>query len=380
MSEKKRMAIIAYLDYFSWSKGGMLNYVKNILPYLEKHYEIDLWGCSVDNKKLNPVIINGKNYEVNIFGQAKTTRKIVPNYLRAIIGIWKNSNKIENQNYDMLYFHSEPLCLFYCLRVAKRKSTIINHQHGLTLLESSANPFKLIQMAASKVSDINLINADLISIKEWENQCAIPFGKCIQALGQVDETVFFPENCYPDEKKEKFVTLGRITEAKNPIRVLECFKKYHNSYNKNSMLIFIGDGDQRTKLEKLVKRNKIEDYVEITGFISAEKVAEKLQNAKAMLMFSKGEGCSLAVAEAMACGVPVIGFDVPGVRGQIKNGETGRLLPYDSSEEEIAEAMEYCVRNESALKEKSLQEAGKYYSSVVADGIIRAIDGYIRER
>ena len=82
----------------------------------------------------------------------------------------------------------------------------------------------------------------------------------------------------------------------------------------------------------------------------------------------------------MTCGVRVIGSDVPGVRGQIKNGETGRLLSYDSSEEEIAEAMEYCVRKKSALREKFSQEARKYYSSVVADGIIRTIDGYKRER
>ena len=31
--------------------------------------------------------------------------------------------------------------------------------------------------------------------------------------------------------------------------------------------------------------------------------------------------------EAAACGKPVVGFDVPGVRDSVKNGETGILVP-----------------------------------------------------
>ena len=46
----------------------------------------------------------------------------------------------------------------------------------------------------------------------------------------------------------------------------------------------------------------------------------------AFIFPSKGEGLSMSVSEAMSCGVPVIGFDVVGIREMIKHGVNGYLL------------------------------------------------------
>ena len=77
--KKKRMAILYYSDYENWPMGGMLNYILAILPYLEKKYEIDIWGCSVDGKKLNNIKINGNEYKIHSLGNMKT-KKLIPNY------------------------------------------------------------------------------------------------------------------------------------------------------------------------------------------------------------------------------------------------------------------------------------------------------------
>jgi glycosyltransferase involved in cell wall biosynthesis len=46
-------------------------------------------------------------------------------------------------------------------------------------------------------------------------------------------------------------------------------------------------------------------------------------------MPSKFEGISITTIEAMACGIPAILYDVPGLRDFNKNGENSILIPED---------------------------------------------------
>jgi glycosyltransferase involved in cell wall biosynthesis len=47
---------------------------------------------------------------------------------------------------------------------------------------------------------------------------------------------------------------------------------------------------------------------------------------------SPKEGWGLTVVEANACGVPVVGSDVPGLRDSIQDGVTGFLVPYGDAD------------------------------------------------
>jgi glycosyltransferase involved in cell wall biosynthesis len=52
------------------------------------------------------------------------------------------------------------------------------------------------------------------------------------------------------------------------------------------------------------------------------------RGADLLLVTSFREGHSLAVLEAMACGLPVVAFDIPSIREQITHAEGGLLVPY----------------------------------------------------
>ena len=172
------MALVSYLDYVQWPQGGMLNYVLNILPALEMHYEIELWGCSKDTSSKRQVEINGKYYEVNVFGNAKTKHKIVPNYICSLWQMWCKASAIDRRGYDVIYLHGAQLCWIYSLKAKPRKAYIVNHQLGLS---APKRLVKLLQEWAARKADFNLVTSDLQSIEDWAIICKRPVDCFAQA-------------------------------------------------------------------------------------------------------------------------------------------------------------------------------------------------------
>jgi glycosyltransferase involved in cell wall biosynthesis len=72
--------------------------------------------------------------------------------------------------------------------------------------------------------------------------------------------------------------------------------------------------------------------IEQTGLVEPQELSLLYTRAAVLLTASRYEGWPIAVAEAMASGVPVVGFDVPGVRELVRSGHDGLLVaPGDSA-------------------------------------------------
>jgi glycosyltransferase involved in cell wall biosynthesis len=67
--------------------------------------------------------------------------------------------------------------------------------------------------------------------------------------------------------------------------------------------------------------------IERMGVVETEELSSLYARAAVLLTASRYEGWPIAVAEAMASGVPVVGFDVPGVRELVRSGHDGLLVP-----------------------------------------------------
>jgi glycosyltransferase involved in cell wall biosynthesis len=67
--------------------------------------------------------------------------------------------------------------------------------------------------------------------------------------------------------------------------------------------------------------------VTLNGVLPAPALRELYARARVFLTASRYEGWPIAVAEAMASGVPVAGFDVPGVAELVRDGRDGVLVP-----------------------------------------------------
>jgi glycosyltransferase involved in cell wall biosynthesis len=65
----------------------------------------------------------------------------------------------------------------------------------------------------------------------------------------------------------------------------------------------------------------------LDGMLDAVSLAGRYASARVFVSASRYEGWPIAVAEAMASGVPVVAFDVAGVRELVRHAEDGLLVP-----------------------------------------------------
>lgn len=103
----------------------------------------------------------------------------------------------------------------------------------------------------------------------------------------------------------KFVIghVGRFCYQKNQDFLIDVFEKVHEQ-RKNAVLLLVGDGPDRAKIEERVKSNSWRDDVIILG---NRGDVEHLYPAMDVFVFpSRYEGLGMAAVEAQACGVRTI--------------------------------------------------------------------------
>ena len=169
-------------------------------------------------------------------------------------------------------------------------------------------------------SIINLNKDDVIKFKKYYNINSIVISNCKS----------FSSNEKSSLNNNKFISCGRLVEQKGFEYLIEIMKLFVMN-NKEYILDIYGDGPLRDKLINKIKEYDLINYVNI---YSTNKNIEKLYlNYDLFLNTSIYEGFGLVTLEALECGLPVIGFDIPANRTIIENNKTGKLIKhYDIKE------------------------------------------------
>jgi L-malate glycosyltransferase len=92
-----------------------------------------------------------------------------------------------------------------------------------------------------------------------------------------------------------------------------------------SKLLLIGDGPERSCIERLCRELNVQDDVRFLGKLDA--IEEVLSVGDLFLLTSEKESFGLAALEAMACEVPVISSDAGGIPEVNIDGVTGFVCP-----------------------------------------------------
>lgn len=96
---------------------------------------------------------------------------------------------------------------------------------------------------------------------------------------------------------------------------------------------WIGGGELSSSVEDLRRQTGTMANLSITGWLPQKEAQAHLLKADIFVHFSRWEGLSNAVLEALAAGLPVVASDIPGNREVVSPGVTGFLA---RDEEDLA--------------------------------------------
>ncbi|WP_340561705.1 glycosyltransferase family 4 protein [Streptomyces sp. GSL17-111] len=128
----------------------------------------------------------------------------------------------------------------------------------------------------------------------------------------------------PKSPEPLFLAMGRLVEYKRIDLLLRLWERVRPVTG--GRLVIVGDGPERARLEAMAG-----DSVTFTGHVSEAEKHRLLSSSWLLLHPSLVEGWGLVVMEAAARGTPAVGFDIPGLRDSVADGETGVLARGESS-------------------------------------------------
>jgi colanic acid biosynthesis glycosyl transferase WcaI len=165
----------------------------------------------------------------------------------------------------------------------------------------------------------------------------------------VDTKFFYP---IPIKKKNQIIYAGNIGHAQDLEKVILSMKKICESIDLKFLIV--GDGDIKTQLEAITKKNKLSDCVKFIGLVPREQMPRMFSESLIGLApLKKVSSLEYAVPtkayEYMACGIPFLGCG----NGEIRNlaERSGGGVIADNSPDAIADAILNLLNNPEKMSE-----------------------------
>jgi glycosyltransferase involved in cell wall biosynthesis len=137
------------------------------------------------------------------------------------------------------------------------------------------------------------------------------------------------EELHLSPKNVVFGTFGRLHEEKGHRYLLEAFAALKRR-NSRVVLLVVGDGPERTALEKQIDQLKLQESVFMLGW--CRDAMKLMAVVDAVVQPTLQEAFSQVMAEAMWMGKPLLMTDVSGATDIISNGVNGIIVPRGNAE------------------------------------------------
>lgn len=243
------------------------------------------------------------------------------------------------------------------LRFAAESTLLRRAYYRLVVRPASRRAFRVLTISAHSRAEI----------LDWSG---LPPERVVN-VGCGVAAVFRPEGPRYDPGEPYFLFVGRRESHKNLARLVAGYAA--SRARKSVRLVFAGPADPA--LLALARRNGVEGRVAFTAPLADAELAACYRGALALAFPSLYEGFGLPIAEAMACGTPVLTSGVTAIPETV--GDSNALVVDPLRVEAITDGLDRIAEDAALcaqLRERGLQRARAFSWQDVADkaaGILR---------
>ena len=146
----------------------------------------------------------------------------------------------------------------------------------------------------------------------------------------------------------------------------------------NLKLIIIGDGPLKSSLETMVADLKLTAQIKFAGLQKDVRSFLKMSNAFVLPSIER-EGLGLALIEAMAMGLPIIGSNIGGIPEVIEDNVNGFLVEPNNLKD-LSGAIERLILNPESRARMGLEGQRRYTRMFTVDEMMKKIKGLYQEQ
>ncbi len=251
---------------------------------------------------------------------------------------------MRERNYALVHMHT-PIAGFVGRYAAHRAGVphVMYTAHGFHFHPLggliSNHVFAAVEMAASRWTDVLIVmnHEDLTAAHNLFSRPDLDI-EYVPGVG-VDTGVFVPANAELRRRSRERLgisgnglVIGWVGEFKSRKRPGDALAVVHRLVDllPDARLLMLGEGRLEDHMKHKATISGLRDFVLFAGWQS--DVASFLAGCDVILSTASQEGLPRNVLEGMACGLPVVAWDIRGCRDLVVHGKTGYLVPFGDIE------------------------------------------------
>jgi len=140
----------------------------------------------------------------------------------------------------------------------------------------------------------------------------------------------FTYSFHPFEDNFQLVCVGRLSDLKGQLLLPTIADNLRERFPELK-IVLIGDGESRPALEESIKNLKVENFIDLNGWLANSDVRQIVSQSRALLLPSFAEGLPIVFMEALALGRPVLGTYIAGIP-ELVDEHCGWIIPAGSQQ------------------------------------------------
>jgi phosphatidyl-myo-inositol dimannoside synthase len=154
----------------------------------------------------------------------------------------------------------------------------------------------------------------------------LPNGLNLEWLNAASDPEWLPERHGITRDAHLVLFCARLVDWKRADAFVRVAARVQSLLGRRVAFVVAGDGPERSRCEALSRSLEMTGDIYFTGAIAHERIPDAMAAADLFVATSRHSNRSIAVCEAMVCGVPVAAFDTGQTHAVVHDRETGRLV------------------------------------------------------